>query len=197
MPLQHPEPPTQVAELVTGKLHLVGEQAPSHLTALGGSQPADMTPTDVHEVYVLGLEDLISSDDSLVVARPAGWRYLLSDQGRAVSSAWTTLTDGGEHRFAMFNSGPYVSGTSAALHDASNLSEVATEEMVVRLLSVPALNFTALWLHGAREDLLLPLAPAPGAIEPQRPYPAGELLATLRELASPLVGIGPDDETGS
>jgi hypothetical protein len=197
MPIQHPEPPSQVAELVSGKLRQVGERTGTNPTALGGAAPADLTPTDPHEVYVLALADLVRDDDPLPAARPAGWRYLLSQEGQVVSAAMTTLTEGGEHRFALFNSGPYVGGTVSALAAAADLPEAAAQDLDVRLLTVPALNLTAVWLHGDQDEVLVPLSPAPAPLDPGRPYSASELLTALREPARALAGIGHDDQTGA
>jgi hypothetical protein len=196
MPLQLPEPPNQVTDLISGKLQYVGEQAGTGPSALGGSAPAELTLTDPHEVYTLALNELVGRDDPLPAARPVGWRYMLSNEGQVVTSAMTTLNQDGEHRFALFNNGPYVGGTVAALAEAAELPEAADQDMEVRLLTVPALHLTAVWLHGDQDDVLMPLTPAPPSVTPGQPYPAGELLATLREPARALAEIGPDDETG-
>lgn len=196
MPLHHPEPPNQVTELVSGKLRDVASAA-AQPTALGGAAPGDLEPTDPHEVYVLDLADLANADDPLAAARPAGWRFLLSEQGQAVSAAVTTRTPNGEHRFALFNSGPYVGATRSALAEAAELPEVADRDMQVRLLTVPALHLTAVWLHGDSDDVLLPLPPAPAQVTANQPHPANDLLRTLRDPARALANIGPDDQTGS
>ncbi|MFE7548632.1 hypothetical protein [Streptomyces gardneri] len=197
MPLQHPEPPVEATEAISGKLRAVGPHAGANLSALGGAaDPSDLTPTDPHEVYVLDLPDVLG-DDPLAGARLTGWRYLLSDQQQVISSAMTVLTDTGEHRFALFNRGPYVAGTVTALRTATDLPEVASQDMRVRLLTVPALNLTAIWLHGEEADLLIPMAPVPKDLTSGQPYPAATVLATLREPAQALTAITPADETGA
>ena len=196
MPLQHPEPPSAVTDLGTGKLRHVGEHAPTGPAALGGAAPVDLTPTDPHEVYVLSIADLLA-DDPLASATAAGWRYLLSDGQQAVAAAMTTRTEGGEDRFALFNNGPYVGGTVTALQEAATLPQAETTDLQVRLLTVPALNLTAVWLHGDDEELLVPLAPAPAPTTAGTPQPASELLASLREPARALADIGAADETGA
>jgi hypothetical protein len=197
MPLQHPEPPAEATEAVSGKLRAVGPHAGANLSALGGAAaPTDLTPTDPHEVYVLDLPDVLG-DDPLAAARLTGWRYLLSEQQEVVSSAMTVLTDTGEHRFALFNSGPSVTGTVTALRTAADLPEVTAQDMRVRLLTVPALNLTSIWLHGEEADLLIPLAPVFQDLISGQPYPAATVLATLREPAQALTVITPADETGA
>jgi len=62
MPLQLPEPPNQVTDLISGKLQYVGEQAGTGPSALGGSAPAELTLTDPHEVYTLALNELVGQD---------------------------------------------------------------------------------------------------------------------------------------
>ena len=95
-----------------------------------------------------------------------------------------------------FNSGPFVASTVAALQTVADLPQVETETIVPRLLTVPALNLMAIWVHGSAEDLLVPLAPAPPGVEAGRQYAPTELFAGLHEQALSQAGIGPEDETG-
>jgi hypothetical protein len=198
MALLLPDPPHQVAQVISSRLDAVSGPERTGPSALGGSDPTSLTLTDPHEVYVLGLDDLLREGDALASARLTGWRYMLRDRGQVIAAASTALTEAETHRFALFNRGPYVEGTVDGLRTASQLPAIQEgRDMTVRLLTVPALNLTALWLHDDGEDLLLPLAPAPGTVEAGRPSPAHELLATLREPARQLSSIGREDETGS
>ena len=87
--------------------------------------------------------------------------------------------------------------TVEALAASREMPEVADEDVEVRLLTVPGLNLTALWLHGDTRDLLVPIAPAPAGVEAGRQHDARELLESLTEQARERVEIGPDDERGS
>lgn len=196
MPLELPVPPPEVSSAVRGKLQQYrGPETPNPV-ALGGSDPGELTLSSPHETYVLGLEDLLSS--SLTeAARATGWRYLLYDAEGAVATAETVGTSEGEHRFALFNRGPFVASTVEALRVAAELPQVAEQDMHVRVLTIPALNMVALWLHGQRDDVWVPLTPAPAGIEAGRAYAEAELLNALREPARRLSEIGPADELGS
>lgn len=195
MPLQFSQPPAEVSAAVTSRLEAVGESPQATSRALAGSDPGRLTPSSPHEVYVLGLDDLLSGN-GLGAARMTGWRYLLGDEASAVSSAETIVTGGGEHRFARFNSGPFVASTVAALQTVADLPQVQTETITPRLLTVLALNLMAIWLPGSTKDVLVPLAPAPQGVEAGRQYAPAELFDSLHDQAQAQAGIGPEDQTG-
>lgn len=195
MPLQFSQPPPEASAAVTSRLDAVRDSAQPTSRALGGADPGSLTPSSPHEVYVLGLKDLLS-EDALGAAQMTGWRYLLGDEATAVSSAETIVTGGGEHRFARFNSGPFVASTVTALETVADMPQVQTENVAPRLLTVPALNLMAIWVHGSADDVLVPLAPAPQGVEAGRQYDPAELFAGLQDQAQSQVGIGPEDETG-
>lgn len=196
MPVTRSEPPPEVAQAVDAALqHFAGVPA-AQLHALAGTSPAELAPTEPHEVYNLGLSDLVPRG-ALAATRPRGWRYLLRQQGDVVASAETVGGGGAGQQFSHFNSGPFVASTAAALDVAENLPETKTGSFELRLLHVPALHAMALWLHGhGSDDILIPLAPTFGDVVANRPYPADELLGILAASAGPMAEIGPDDTRG-
>jgi hypothetical protein len=197
MPIHLPEPPSEAAAAVADRLQTVASSETPNRAALGGSDATQLQATDGHRVFNLGLHDLLNVPDPLEAARPVGWRYLLGDGADTSAAALTTLTPEGEHKFASFNSGPYVGGTVEALAASREMPEVADDDLEVRLLTVPGLGLTALWLHGDTRDLLVPIAPAPDGVETGRQHDARELLASLTDQARERVEIGRDDERGS
>jgi hypothetical protein len=113
-----------------------------------------------------------------------------------VASAETLASQGGGEQFSHFNSGPFVASTATALEAAEGLVEIRDGSYEMRLLHVPALYTMALWLHGDGNDVLVPLAPSPDGVEPNRAYPADELLAILAEKAALIPQMGPQDTRG-
>ena len=198
MALQHAEPSQLVADAVRSQLNRLSGTAPEELHALRGSVPAELSMEAPHEVYTLGLDQL-ASGSALASARAGGWRYLLQRGDQTVASAQTTVDDTGAPVFALFNSGPFVQSTADALGRAEQVARTTSgESLEPRLLHVPALHAMALWLHGSDDstDVVIPLKPAPPPVEPDREYSVDEYLAALREVATTVDPVGPEDTTG-
>jgi hypothetical protein len=74
--------------------------------------------------------------------------------------------------------------TVDAITSAEQEDRVRDSDFALRLLRVPALHLTALWLRGTDgTDVIVPLAPAPRPFEPNRSYDAEEFAARAAELA--------------
>jgi hypothetical protein len=196
VPVIQREPPAEVRQVVDAAVeHLAGLPG-SLLHTLAREQPGDFARTVPHPVFSLGLSDLTTAP-GLEAARPTGWRYLLRQGDRVVASAETVTIPAGRQEFAQINCGPFVASTAAALETADALPETMDRSYEPRLLDVPALHTMALWLHGDRkDDLLIPLDPAPEGIEPNRAYPADELLGILADKASQVPTLDPGDPRG-
>ena len=85
--------------------------------------------------------------------------------------------------FSNFNHGPFVASTVEGVGRAEALDAVQQEDFELRVLEVPGLYTVALWLHGPR-DLLMPLPPTRGRLEPHVVYEEGEVIELLREPAA-------------
>jgi len=85
-----------------------------------------------------------------------------------------------------------------ALDQALSLAERSKEEVEVRLLRVPALNFEGLWLTGDastdRGDQIVPLRNV-GRLYVNQPVSLNEAMDALREAARPLAQM--DDTMGA
>jgi hypothetical protein len=137
-----------------------------------------------HQVFSLGLADLVSGR-GLEAAKPTGWRYLVQSGENALASAETAVTPAGpEHVFSAFNSGRLVASTAEAIRTAQRLPRVNQGSFELRLLRVPGLYFTAVWVHDTQgtDDLLIPLEPSPG-VATGKPVPAAPLLQELTSKA--------------
>jgi hypothetical protein len=196
MPLTRSQPPAAAQAAVARKLEQFSSPEVANPSALGGSDPGELELSSPHQTYVLDL-DALDDESPLAAARPTGWRYLLKQGDLAVASAETVETEQSEHRFALFNSGPFVAATDQTLAAAEDLPEVADEDVEARLLTVPGVALRALWLHGARTDLLLPLAPAPPGLAPGRAYAPAEVFELIADQAGAARAIVPDDDRGA
>ncbi|MGH9178868.1 MAG: hypothetical protein ACRD0N_09995 [Acidimicrobiales bacterium] len=198
MPVTRSDPPAEAEEAVRAALQHFAGVPEQRLHALAGTRPAELAPTEPHPVFNLGLSDLTSArGGGLGAMRATGWRYLLRQADQVVASAETVVPQAGGAQFSHFNQGPFVASTAEALATAERLPEMREGSFEMRLLHVPALYTMALWLHGdGDDDILIPLAPAPPDVEPNRPYPAAELLELLAERAAGIPQMGPDDTRG-
>ncbi|UGQ10776.1 hypothetical protein LO772_28765 [Yinghuangia sp. ASG 101] len=150
-----------------------------------------LTAVRPHRVFEIDIADLTATG-GVDAARPVGWRWLVHDGLHTVGAV--EITDRGTgQQHARFTEGPFATGTDAALATLRALPHVERGHFELRLLHIPGLYTVALWLADlvGRDDLLVPLAPAPPGVQPLRPYPADELAATLADRVRPLLAAAP------
>lgn len=144
-------------------------------------------------MFTLGLNDLVASRD-LESAKPTGWLFLVQDGDKTVASAEAVPTGTGDEQvLSAFNEGRVVGSTSDALRSARELPEMSKDDFEPRLLRVPGLYVTALWLHkaGGLGDLLVPLDPSSVDAQVGQPVPASRLIEELRSKAGQASRIAP------
>lgn len=196
MPLIPSDLPSDVNQTVQAALQHFAALPESRLHALEGTKPAELQPTSPHAVFNLGLSDL-TAGRALASAQSTGWRFLLRQGDQIVASAETVANTAGGAQFSHFNSGPFVESTATAIATAAGLAQTKDMQYEQRLLHIPALYTMALWLHSNGDnDLLIPLAPTPDGIEPNRAYPAEELLGILSDKARQIPQMEPGDRRG-
>jgi hypothetical protein len=196
MPLHVPEPPRQVVDTVQSTFQAMIKTGSVRLPELR-NPPGQLALAQPHQIFSLGLADL-AAGKGLEAAKPTGWRYLVQAGENSLASAETAVTPAtSEHVFSAFNSGRLVASTVEAIRTAQGLPEVGRGSFELRLLRVPALYFTALWMHGAQQndDVLIPLEPSPG-VATGKPVPAAPLLQDLASKAKSIPAVGPTDRTG-
>ena len=199
MPIQTPNPPVAAVDVIRRAMRSFAETAAFRTPALRAAQPEQLSISEPHPVYLLGLDDL-RAGASLARARLVGWRYLVQEGDNVIASAESTLAARGEtHTFAHFTEGPFVASSAAALSLAKSDPRIAQGTYEQRLLHVPALYVMALWLHepNGKNDLMIPLAPTPPGIPSGRTVPAAELLGQLADLAQRAPVEPPDSAKGS
>ena len=145
-----------------------------------------------HPVFDLTLADVAAAGSTIRNARPGLWRYLLMEGSAAVGSAEVAVDDGGNaERVSILNTGPFVAATERGIRYAERLPQVQRDAYELRLLRIPALYVLALWLKHAVDvnDIIVPLAPAPRYLVPERPYGPLEFLQALRGPAKDRLGF--------
>jgi hypothetical protein len=197
MALLMQEPHEQAANAVQSAFRAFSENRTFRSPALRNAT-GKLELTDPHEVFTLGLADLVAGR-GLKAAKPTGWRYLVREDDNVLASAEAVLTGtGGDYAFSAFNEGGFVAATAHAIHAARALPDVGHAAFELRLLHVPGLYVMALWLHEAsgNGDLLIPLAPSPAEAAAGQPVPAARLLEELASKAKPAAAVGPADRSG-
>jgi hypothetical protein len=112
-----------------------------------------------------------------------GWRFLV-EEGREPVAAAEVQDRTSAAVPAQLTEGPFVRSTAESLRAAESLEPVRETDFELRLLRVPAVNLVALWLHTAgRDDLFVPLEPAPRPFEAGRSYPEPEFAELAAGLA--------------
>jgi len=149
-----------------------------HLEALSYSEP--------HPVFSVPL-DALAGGKLLDGATHASWRYLLVQDERAIAEVELSAGRRGAKgagtkslEFLGLTHGPFTEATIEALATAEQLPQVAAADYELRLLKVPAVYLVALWLHGAKDDILIPMGDPPGGLKPNRPYAEAAVIEALQ-----------------
>jgi hypothetical protein len=178
MPIETPEPPEEAVEAV--RASIARRARPRGLRARA---PA-ASVTAPQRVFTVGLDALAGEASVEDSARPTGWRFLVEEAREPVAAA-EVHDETGATVPAQVTEGQFVRSTAEGLRAAEAHPSVAAAAFELRLLRAPALNLVALWLHTAgREDLFVPLEPAPAPFEAGRAYPAGEFAELSSALAT-------------
>jgi hypothetical protein len=154
--------------------------------ASGGAPPVNVRPALPHAVYTIPL-DRLAAGDQLVAAQASGVRMLMTD-GAAVLGAVSMGAAGGTAQFeGVTHEGPFVEGVEGAVRFAETAPQGASASYEVRLLQVPALYVLAVWLHGAKDDLFVPVehphSPLPAGLQGNRLYTAPQFFQPLQTAA--------------
>lgn len=180
--------PSKVATIVKDKLDQMASlkafRTPQLARALSRDSAKPPVPTQPLPVYHLGLADL-AKDCDLSKATQTGWRYLLKHEDSVIASAETVIGSDRQPIFAQVNEGPLVKGTESAIRSAKEHKDVKKSEYEVRILMIPALYTSALWLVDIKggKDMAIPIAPASLSLEPDKPITIEKLLVVLRKEA--------------
>jgi hypothetical protein len=148
MPITKHEGPVGGIAAINRALPNLIWRGPGALRPRGGAAPVHASQPI--QLFILKSSD-ISNTDFIEKAEPVGWRYLIVDDGPiAVADVSTEGTKPGAS-FASLIRGPLAErfGQAAAL--AERRYRADPNDFDVRVLEIPSLYISALWLHGPRE----------------------------------------------
>jgi hypothetical protein len=185
MPITFPKAPRAAAAKLVGHLtelarerNMPRRMSEMHLESLSHSE--------AHAVYVVPL-DALAEGKLLQAAKQTTWRYLLVQDNAPIAEAELAAgvrgAKGAKSRsldFVSLTHGPFAGATVDALGAAERLPQVARADYELRLLKIPAVYFVALWLHGAKADILMPMGQPPGGLKANEPYTEAQVIDALR-----------------
>jgi hypothetical protein len=179
VPIETPQPPEDALEAVRQSM---ARRAPRGGRGRRGGVPST-TVSCPQRVYTVGLETLTGSTTIEGTAWATGWRFLVEEATEPVAAAEVQDRTGAAVP-AELTEGPFVRSTAEGLRAAETLAPVQESTFELRLLRVPAVHLVSLWLHATdRDDLFVPLEPAPASFEAGRSYPEAEFMELATSLA--------------
>ena len=144
-------PPTSGPRAIGAALRdLRGTKAPMD-ELLGG---AEINLSEPLPIFALNLDDVIGPG-SLEKATRVGWRYLLAgaDDGQ-VGFADVKETAGGASKFTGLARNRNADRLMQAVHLAQRVAKELPGDCEARILDVPALNISAVWLAGPQPTFI-------------------------------------------
>ncbi len=119
----------------------------------------DLELSTPHQVFVMS-PDAAEAGAGLDQARSVGWRFLVESGGEVIASAESPELPEGTGA-PSFSEGQVVTSTASAVKAAQASAQVAKGGFELRLLQIPTMYLTALWLHSPNADPLIPLERSP------------------------------------
>jgi hypothetical protein len=154
-----------------------------------------LSHSEAHPVYYVPL-DALADGKLLDAAKQASWRYLLVQDDAPVAEVELSVGRRGAKgagakplEFLGLTHGPFTAATVESLGAAERLPQVAAADYELRLLKVPAVYLAALWLHGAKDDILIPMGDPPGGLKKNKPYTEAAVIKALRGIVQQTKGF--------
>ena len=193
MPLNFAVPPQPVTDATRNALLSMAQQRQFKIPALAAAQPNQIDITSVHAVYNIGLEDIVRGV-ALADLPLTAWRYIVRSGTSGVAAAESHSDPHGGPQFDSVNSGPFVSGTLAAIDALSSDPAIVSGNWQASVIRIPALYILAIWAHDqiGGTDIIRVIAPAPPYLDPAKSYSWADFLAAVRAPAQ--VRLAFDDQ---
>jgi hypothetical protein len=151
MAISKPQGPTGGAAVVGRAVAHLMSRGPGALPAVAGAA-APQTSQPIR-LFMLNLKD-ITDDSFLKKAVPVGWRYIIVGPGPIAVADVKETGGGGPPGFASLIRGKIAERLEQASEFAQQY-EAKPGIFEPRILEIPSLYITALWLHGP-QDIFIP-----------------------------------------
>lgn len=143
-----------------------------------GLKMADVTIAEPFRPYYVGLANLVGGK-LLSAAESRSWRYLLLHGNNAVGAADLYEKKNGKLVFTGLYETNLSDETLRALRMAEQLPQIKKQEYELRRLDIPPILFTAVWLHGKSDDIIIPLGLTFGRWNANQPYSESQMIKLL------------------
>ena len=187
MSIKIPPPPKESMQVLISGL----QKLPP--AAVGGAAP--MTLEDArspesnisfpHKVYNLGLRDIVFGK-AIDAAQLVSWRYLINEGTRGTAAAEVNYDEKKQsNQFAQLNYGAFASATLEEINKVVDNRQFQKGSYELRVLRVPALYVTALWLKDLQnnQDIVIPIPPTNTCLKPSEEYTPSKFIQLLHQPA--------------
>ena len=149
--------------------------------AFNGLTIAELKITNALRMYAVSQQDVIS-ENLLSAAKFGGWDYLVMHGTNAVFEVPLLINPKDGKLVKSGGASGSAGRTLAALQKAEALPQTKKEDYEPHYLSM-SMSFSAVWLHGKTNDIIIPLPPAWGKWNVYQPYPESEITKLLKPVA--------------
>jgi hypothetical protein len=153
----------------------------------GDASPSRTTlPVGVPVFVVVGLNQINRGDDILSIAKPAGWRFLVStDFGQPIAADVTTRAGAAPKMTSVWRGSP-IQQVVSAKDTIKRLDQVQTGNYELRILRLPELRIEAYWLKSLTNDrdLVVPVLTLAKELNPLQPYPVDKFRQIVSDLSA-------------
>lgn len=151
MAISRPPGPPRGTEIVERAVRDLMKSGPTSFSAAPDASPGQVSQPIRR--FLLKLGD-ITDDDFLKRATPIGWRYLIISQG-PIAVGDVKETESGAATFDSLIHGRIAERLVSAAELAADKYGADQKSFDVRILEIPAIYMSALWLHGP-QDIFIP-----------------------------------------
>jgi hypothetical protein len=159
-----------------------GEIVSNNLDAkfLGVSSDKNLKIKVPYREYYVGMTNL-AAGQLLSSATLGGWQYLVIHGTNAVGAAELNADEktGNEPRFNSLEKPFYPDAPLKALQIAEQLPQVIKSDYEFRHLDIMH-NFSAIWLHGQSDDIIIPIPLTYAPLKAYQPYSESQIIQLLQ-----------------
>lgn len=161
--------PSNGADLVAG--HMSQQKIQSKRGLLEASESSNISVGDAIQMWTVQGDNYNNSIHEAFT--PGDWQYLVFENEEAIAASYISH-NGVEDGVHATSYGTLVEGVLEGLRSAESTSGDSDDPFEPRLLIIPTIHFTGLWLfhteHDSSKDLVIPIAPnALSQLEPYAP----------------------------
>lgn len=152
-----------------------------------GLKMEDLTVAEPYrQYYVVSLTNLVAGH-LLAGTETRTWRYPLMHGTNAIGAA-TLIDDAhGALKYNSIQRPIFPNAPLDALRAVEKLPRIKKQDYEVRGLGIAPLNFTAIWLHGKSDDIIIPLPPTFGRLKENQPYSESQIVKVLKKDAEDVI----------